>query len=187
MARGSFFLCAESRYSGAMLSRAATVILRLTMASVPLALGACAAVGPASTTEAVPSDFAVSVSITNSTEGFEPAWYVLEADGTLRAALGAPSPQSPIPPRVRTLTPGARAQVWRAVQDAAWIPEADTPAAVNATDDATPAVELAEVYVAANGGRWSGRVVEPPKSPGSERLQGVIRELRRLAWLPTSR
>ncbi len=155
------------------------------MAALALPLGACAATGHSTGSELVPRDFAVSVMIAHPTADLEPAWYVLEADGTLRAALGAPAPQSPIPPRVRTLTPGARAAVWRAVQEAAWIPDAKPAGADPAADDAG-AIELAEVYVAANGGRWSGRVVEPPNSPGSQHLANVIRELRQLAWLPTS-
>jgi hypothetical protein len=169
--------------------RAAIVTLRLALVAMPLWLGACAATGPSEVSESVPRDFAVSIAVASNDADLEPAWYILEADGTLRAALGAPTPRSPIPPRVRTLTPGARAAVWRAVQHAQWIPgtkpgDADSPTALPPGEAVAGPAELAEVYVAAGGGRWSGRVLAAPGSASAERLQAVIRELRRLAWLP---
>lgn len=178
--------------------RAAIVTLRLALVAMPLCLGACAATGPSELSESVPRDFAVSIAVAGNDANLEPAWYILEADGTLRAALGAPTARSPIPPRVRTLTPGARAAVWHAVQDAQWIPGAETDAA-DSFDPASPidsptasppdgavagSRQLAEVYVAASGGRWSGRVLAAPGSASAQRLEAVIRELRRLAWLP---
>jgi hypothetical protein len=180
-----------------MLRRAALLVFRFALVLMPVGIAGCAASGRAASSDTVPQDFAVSIEVEANDAGLEPAWYVLEADGTLRAALGAPLPGSPIPPRVRTLTPGARASVWRAVHEADWIPasaSATRSSGIRATDDATGgsagesagAVRLAEVYVAAAGGRWSGRVVEVPGSPGAQRLDAVIRELRRLAWLPTA-
>ena len=169
-----------------MLPHAWLMTTRIGLAATVLSLGACAAGGRVSQSDAVPRDFAVSVAVSTTQADLEPAWYILEADGTLRAALGAPTPRSPVPPRVRTLTPGARASVWHAVQNAQWIPESRGSDVAEEPADAAR-VELAEVYVAADGGRWTGRVLEAPDSPEAERLKDVIRELRRLAWLPESR
>lgn len=156
------------------------------LAILACSLGGCASTGPSEHSEAVPRDFAVSVAVTNPVAGLEPAWYIVEADGTFRAALGAPTPRSPIPPRVRTLTPGARLAVWRAVKQARWIPGRDEAMADEMIASTEVAVDLADVYVAAGGGRWSGRVLEAPDSIEAARLKSVIRELRRLAWLPDS-
>lgn len=186
---------------------AVTPVLTLTLAfaAVSLSLGGCAATGPSARQtqgdgarpDMPPRDFAVSVAVRPNSGDLEPAWYILEADGTLRAALGAPTARSPIPPRIRTLTPGARATVWQAVEQAQWIPgpsdatrdaSSEAGESTNATSNAAiqTSTELAEVYVAADGGRWSGRVLQAPGSPEADRLAAVIRELRQLAWLPVS-
>ena len=182
---------APIRYAPRML-RLATIAARLLPLPLAGALLASCATGSRQLNQgqAVPADFAVSISVPQGDAKLEPAWYVLEADGTLRAALGQATPQSPVPPRVRTLTPGARAAVWDAVQQAHWVPGTAEQAAEQTSEQAPadaalsqPKAVLAEVYVAANGGRWSGLVVDAPDSPAAKRLERVIRELRRLAWL----
>jgi len=147
--------------------------------------------------DAPPDDFAVSILVPANGALIEPAWYILEADGTLRAALGEATSDTPIPPRVRTLTPGARAEVWNAVLATGWIPSAEAATAeevgsgivVQESTSTTAAgetarIKLADVYVAAGGGRWSGRVVDVPGSAAQGSLATVIARLRALAWLP---
>lgn len=152
--------------------------------------------------DAVPPDFALSIVVPTAAmaRGISPAWYIVEPDGTLRAALGEPVDRSPVPPRVRMLTPGERARVWAAVRRAGWLPSpgdaamdrdaavVEVSAPISEGEPAEPAqpaqpaatAPLARVYLAAAGGRWNGVA---PATPDEAGLADVVRTLRSLAWL----
>lgn len=175
-------------------------ILSATLALLTLLLALCVPSCGTSTVreglaqDAVPSDFALSIVVPTAAmaRGISPAWYIVEPDGTLRVALGEPIDRSPIPPRVRMLTPGERARVWEAVRRAGWLPSpgdaamerdaavAEVPAPANAAEPVPAATSTAQVYLAAAGGRWTGVASATPDEAG---LADVVRTLRTLAWL----
>lgn len=72
----------------------------------------------------MPPDFAISVTLLtpggvrdqNAPPWLTPAWYVVEADGQLRAREGVRLPASPMPPLVRQLRHEEVSQLWSTVR-----------------------------------------------------------------------
>lgn len=106
-----------------------------------------------------PDDFAMSLYVPSS----EPAWYVLDADGTLRAATGLRSESSALPPPVRSLTPRQVQNLWRTARN--------VKSKVVATEPS------AELWIAGHGRR---RMLHLPADDAT--IAGLTRSLRDLAW-----
>lgn len=117
--------------------------------------------GVSSGRSACPDDFAMSLYVPSP----EAAWYVLDADGTLRAATGMRSESSSVPPPVRTLTPRQVQNLWRAVRNVTARPKVDAPE------------PHAELWIAGNGRR---RLLHLPANDGN--IAGLANSLRDLAW-----
>lgn len=139
--------------------------------AVGVVLAGCRAV-PRST-ERTPDDFAISVSTSGPADGvFAPAWFMVEADGVLRAATGLRSARSAAPPAVRALTRRQMDELWGMTRAAGL---ADAP-----SDGAAPAEPTCEIEVAALGRR---RAVRADSSSNAE-LKELVQRLRELAWVP---
>ncbi len=134
--------------------------LVLVLVWVGVLLSGCIAGGSARRTTC-PEDFALSLYTPSPT----PAWFVLDADGTLRAATGPRLPQSPVPPGVRTLTTRQVQGVWRVARTV-------KPKAPQG-DSGAPA----EFWMAAYG-RKSERLL-PADDAALGTLAGMLRDL---AW-----
>jgi hypothetical protein len=135
--------------------------MRTALALLPLALAACASAPPRGF--GPPPDFALSVTLLAPPQGdasVRPAWYVLDADGQLRAALGERLPGSPVPPIARHLSHREVADLWHAASAAGFTGPAARDARAGARD--IPPVGLSRptalVYVAADGQRRSFQV-----------------------------
>ena len=140
-------------------------------------LTSCAA--PARPPQAAPpSDFSLSLTIVGDSPAapdLEPAWYVLEPDGLLRAALGQRQAVSPIPPVVRRLTETQFREVWDATRESGAL---EAPVGgVQVADSVLPR-QGAAVSVSADGVRRT-RVYEGPP----DRFAALSSLLRRLAWV----
>jgi hypothetical protein len=128
----------------------------------------------------LPDDFAVSVSFSGTPDGpCAPAWFLVEPDGSLRAAQGERRATSPLPPAVRVLRRGEVREVWTLTSRLGVLGGA--PPGEPAGDDLLPppGVSVAVVSVAAEGRRRTVRVIDPQANGEFSALAG---RLRALAW-----
>lgn len=139
------------------MSRAVVIIIVLWAA---LSVVGCAG-GGSTGRSSCPDDFAMSLYVPSP----EPAWYVLDADGTLRAATGLRLDSSPVPAPVRVLTPRQMQNLWRTARNVTVRSKAVTPD------------PRAELWIAGNGKR---RMIHMPADDAS--LAGLATSLRDLAW-----
>ncbi|MDX2130767.1 MAG: hypothetical protein SFY69_01785 [Planctomycetota bacterium] len=137
-----------------------------------LVAGSCAA--PPRPAGTPPPDFALGLSVRGAAgTALAPAWYIVEADGTLRAGLGVRHERTPAPGLVRVLRPDERAEVWRL---AAAI-DADAPGAVSA---GAPGPGEGSFYLARDGRRSTVVLDEIDARPDVARLAARLAEL---AWV----
>lgn len=152
-----------------------------------LALGACRAAPEPP--ERTPADFSLSVTLLatgtpqpeSKPEPVRPVWYLVEPDGTLRAAVGQRTPDTRLPVPIRRLDPRERETLWALVRGADLASPAPRDVAAElAPPAAPPAVPTAIIELAHSGTR---RAVWIPlaDSGARERLRGVTGELDRLA------
>lgn len=118
--------------------------------------------GPAETTR--PRDAAISLSLS----GDQPAWFLVDSDGALRASLGERLAVTPSPPMVRVLT--------TAEWDALWTTSLAAQAEARALD-AGVSEGPARLEV-----RSHGRVLERHGMPLSPGVQSLAAHLRSLSW-----
>jgi hypothetical protein len=152
-----------------------TLAVCIILASV---LSGCSAPKAAITSAAPPPDFALSLTINtpNTTDGvLAPAWFIVDCDGSLRAALGARTSASPVPARVRRLTPAEMQQLWDVTRSAGIL--VPPPRGEARPDGAAPAPGLL-AYVTASGQRW-GKAADPNDAS----IRDLIETMRRLAWI----
>lgn len=117
----------------------------------------------------VPEDFSISLELRG---GADPAWFVFQPDGVLRAAVGERSPTSSLPLAVRRLRPAEQARLYELVQATGVLEQSDSP----------PRSDDLGVLIYATANR---RVVEtgagaPDSDPA---LAELVSHLRRLAWI----
>ena len=137
-----------------------------------------------------PEDFAVSLTILSGQPGdgaTEPAWYILEPDGVLRAISGSRVADSRLPPAVRHLD-NDEVQTVHQVCAAAGLFEDVPPGFELAAEPPPPQQEwnavansqstVNRVFVAFRGKRRSYIPVE-----GSTALEPIAAKLRELAWM----
>lgn len=147
---------------------------------MPLILGACAGTPPAPKAADLPDDFALGVTVLPRAGENTPqaAWYIIEPDDVLHAAIGERLPSSPAPPAVRTLSREQVRHVWELVV-AGGLADTSWPAIADGSTRATNSAAI--VYVAAAGRR---RTFALPADRAGD-LSPVISELDRLGWVPT--
>lgn len=141
-------------------------------------LGACART-PRAEGARPPADFSLSLTLSSGTGASEPAWYILQPDGTLRAARGAAGRESARPLPVRLLTRAEFDRVWELTQ-AAGLAAQPAPGQAWSDDDPDAADGGAVYYLAAEGRGRTRRVPGPAENPA---LANLAAELHRLAWL----
>jgi hypothetical protein len=141
--------------------------------------------------EARPDDFALSITQTESetaaiegaapvTSTYSPAWYVLDADGSLRGALGVRGSSTPLPPLLRHLSGEQTDRVWRELQQSGVaqrvfeLPQ-QSEQILSGYDGSTI------VYLSAGGARRT--VVVAPTDPAAPGVHSVIATLRELGWV----
>lgn len=124
-----------------------------------------------------PGDFAMSLTVDDAAPGGA-AWYVLDADGTLRIATGARRVDSPVPPVARQLAPEHVEQIWSQVhasglEAALWESPQCSESQVQAQGNT--------VFIAAGRAR---RAAAFPT--GDPRVASTVTTLRSLAWIEQS-
>jgi hypothetical protein len=162
-----------------------------------LTLSSCVAMrAPNTPDHEAPRDFVISLTVlgasgaddaSSSGTRTQPAWFVLEPDGTLRARRGARSVLSSVPPRVRTLNREQREHTWTLARAAG---AGEAGLVVGAVGDEDQALRAGHpdgaivLFWQANGARATS--VSPmvdEASPRHRALHELLRSLRDLAWL----
>ncbi len=117
---------------------------------------------PAETTR--PRDAAISLSLS----GDQPAWFLVDSDGALRASLGERLAVTPSPPLVRVLTTAE----WDALWTTSLAAQAEARALDAGTSEGPARLEV----------RSHGRVLERNGIPLSPSVQSLAAHLRSLSW-----
>jgi hypothetical protein len=148
-----------------------------------LALGACQAAPEPP--ERTPADFSLSLTLlapgATQSQSLRPVWYVVEPDGTLRAAIGQRMPSTRLPVPIRRLDAREREALWTRVRSADLASSAPRDVAAELAPPASPpAVPTAIIELAHSGTR---RAIWIPLSDAGarDRLRAVTGELDRLA------
>lgn len=149
-----------------------TGLLGLTLLSL---LGACA--GPRTNPGGPPSDFAVSVAVYGGREEGASGWYVIDADGTLRAALGERGKTSAVPPTVRTLSHDELVQVWSLVGEAGVLGN-QPPGPIVSDEIVLEEGDHGAIVYAAGGGRRRSVRLDGAQPP----VAALVTRLRELSW-----
>jgi hypothetical protein len=167
----------------------------------PLALGGCLSrraeppPAQAAIPEDRPADFTLAVTVYSPVSAkiagalpraLRPARYVVEPDGTLRAAPTTPAPaaRAAFPPRARTLTPRQMDQIWRLLRDTALLEptnpaRVEDPGAVELSPDRTTAT----LYIAFADRRTSLRLLLDRGSEDALSAERIADHLAALAFL----
>lgn len=126
-----------------------------------------------------PADFALGLSVRGAPgTPLAPAWYMLDADGVLRAGLGVRHEGTPAPVPVRTLRAEERAEVWRLAM------ALEVERLVSSPARSVPGVGEGVVYLAREGRRRTYVV----KDAGADEALGRLGAyLAMLAWAPGPR
>jgi hypothetical protein len=114
----------------------------------------------------------------------QPARYVVEADGVLRAAVGGAAQTTTFPGRTRQLTPREFDALWRLVRESGLL-DSQNVARIEGPDDLTRAPDrtTAIVYVSFGGRRMTLRTLLDRTSPGAAETERVIDRLAEWAWV----
>lgn len=175
-----------------------STFLKLAAAVLGLALAACSSSRPIpAAAEPIPpddrpADFMLaatvhspeSMSKARLPRSLQPARYVVEADGVLRAAVGEDSQTTTFPGRTRQLTPREFDALWRLVRESGLL-DAENAARVEGPDELTRAPDrtTAIVYVSFDGRRMTLRTLLDRTSPGAAEVERVIDRLAEWAWV----
>lgn len=143
---------------------------------VLMSLGGCASARPDASN--MPDDFSLGVAVLPGAAA-QPAWFVLEPDGTLRAALGARREDSPRPPAVHVLTRSQVREVWELACAAGLAGEGVGKVASGAPGN--PAGSA--VVEIASAGRRRLLVAPLAGDAGGAGFDALHGKLRELAWL----
>jgi hypothetical protein len=128
-----------------------------------------------------PRDFAVSLSIQTATPQLQPAWYVVQPDGVLRAVSGVRTETTPLPPIVRQLTPQERQRLWQSLQSEGWFNDPLPPGYARGPEklDGSKVAALA----VGGAGRRISMTVAPEETDALASLKSVEAVFRELSWL----
>jgi hypothetical protein len=140
-----------------------------------------------------PRDFVLAATIlapqratpaTGLPRSLQPARYIVEADGCLRAAIGPGSDEKTFPPRSRQLTPRQADQLWRLVLDSGLLDPAspvrvDDPSAIERPANRT----LALIWVSYADTGATLRVPLDRSARESIAAERVLDRLAEWAWV----
>jgi hypothetical protein len=173
---------------------------------LPLLAAACLALLPACSSPRVeprpeataipedrPADFTLAMTVYSPASprvaatlprALRPARYIVEPDGSLRAASGPAARAATFPPLARTLTPRQMDQVWRLVRDTALLDPAN-PARVEdpLTLELSPSHTTATLYIAFADRRTSLRLLLDRGSADALSAEQIADHLAALAFL----
>lgn len=112
----------------------------------------------------------------------KPARFIIEADGVLRSAQGAQSPD--FPPRARQLTPRQMDQIWRLIRDTGFLNEGnpariEDPSGTVRSGDRTTAM----IYITYSGRRVTLRFLLDRSTQDAVQAEQLIDRLAELAWV----
>lgn len=148
------------------------VVLVLAVAGGAMPVG-CGSTPPRSGSDQIeeqeaPEDFSISLIETGAT----PAWVILQPDGSIRAGVGVPRADSPVPPLVRNVDRATVNRVWRLAEQAGLWNEPTEAQGLEGGESGA----IYRVSWAANGRRG-----ERVMAASSAAALGA--ELRALAWI----
>jgi hypothetical protein len=139
-----------------------------------------------------PDDFVLAATIFSPNVAHEarlprslrPARYIVEPDGSLRAAIGPGADATTYPGRTRQLTPAQFDSLWRNVRQSGLLDpdnpsREDDPEVLTRSTDRTTAL----VYVGFEGRRITLRILMDRTSPGSVEAEKLIDRLAEWAWI----
>jgi hypothetical protein len=156
------------------------IIVMLVVVGAVSGLGGCAGTRARPDAQHLPDDFSLSVSVLPG-DVRAAAWYIVEPDGTLRAALGAARENSARPGAVRVLTRAQVREVWELACAAGLAGEGTGKGKLVRGAPGMPG-GAATVEVAAAGRRRT--VIAPAASDaGGDRFAALEGRLRDLAWV----
>mgnify|MGYP001420597556 CR=1 FL=1 len=150
----------------------------LVLAAAVVWLCGCAG-RPSLTAAELPDDFGLSVTVLPGSD-MQAAWYVLEPDGSLRAAIGERRHDSVRPGLVRRLSREQVRHVWETVVDAGLADHDRHGQRVSPT--ASRALGGAAIVELAAMGRRSTVAVGRADARTVDGVRKVVEELRSLAW-----
>jgi len=168
------------------------------------AVGGCASQGPTPYQQAVtisrpPADFWVAVTVLRSPAGaasrataykqlpvgIRPARYVIEADRTLRVAVGSGADETTFPGQTRQLTDQQFTSLWETLRTSSLV-KTDNPALVGSGPSPT-SIGDQTIYVISFMAAGSRRVLaieaEPKAGDGAAEARKLVEELAALAWV----
>ena len=144
----------------------------------------------------MPPDFALSLAVlvpggVGASVEVMPAWYLVEADGHLRASSGDRHPNSPLPPFQRQLSHDEVARLWSTIRAAGLAPgdrarQGESPAVVaGVSDEPSGPLErpTASLYVCAGGDRRGYQIDLTSRDVVAGRVRALAGELARLSGL----
>src|SRR5262245_9284621 len=113
-----------------------------------------------------------------------PARYIVEPDGSLRAAVGPGADATTYPGRTRQLTPAQFDTLWRSVRTSGLL-DPDNPARENDPEVLTRSSDrtTALIYVGFNDRRITLRVLLDRAGPGAVETEKLIDRLAEWAWI----
>ncbi len=155
------------------------------------ALQACSS-STRSDARSAPEDFALALTVLADASETSPdsaapplrsAWYLVEADALLRAAVGDRLPTSPTPPVLRQLTPAEMDELWLAAEPFA---RSRSVVAESGANDAPRPGDLpgtAILYLHADGKRSASRFDLRAQTPQAQATRELASRLARWAGL----
>jgi hypothetical protein len=170
-------------------------MIRACLLAMAVVLGGCSSAAPMVVREAAelpasrPADFTLAVTVhspAGARQGALPrslkaGRYVVEPDGSLRAALGERA--AAYPGLTRQLTPEQTDQVWRLVRESGLLDPAN-PARVDDPAGVSPAERgMAVIYVSFEGSRRTLRVPLDRLGPNALAAERVVDRLAELGWV----
>jgi len=160
-------------------SRVKRAVYALLVVAIGAAVASCAGHRPKDQVNegAMPRDF--SLSITHNS-GPDPAWYVLDVDGGLRAGLGVRTQETVLPTLVRQLTFAEMETVWRAAWESG-LADGVYRLGQRGNTGAMKGEDGSVVYLSAWGARRE--VVVPAESELQGGVALVTQRLRSLCWV----
>src|SRR5262245_38039155 len=139
-----------------------------------------------------PQDFVLAATVltptdvktTNLPRSLRPARYIVEADGVLRAAVGAGSTTTTYPPQTRQLTARQMDSLWRQLRESNLLDPGnpsriDAPEAVARAPDRTTAL----IFVGGDGRRVTLRVLLDRRTEDAVAAERLVDRLADLAWI----
>ena len=128
-----------------------------------------------------PADFGLAVTVLPADDDAARARYIVEPDGTLRAATGAGATVQTFPAAVRLLDQAQRRRLWWLTLDTR-AHDPTSPWALVAPDTFDPLGQSVTIVTTSFWGARTSAAI-PPGEEASPAAQALAEELARLAWI----